>query len=109
MRTSASEKSGRGSERKNARPMEKRSAQKNHTTAKTVPVCIAASKERPKRSWSIPRKYWLRSRCPELETGRNSVKPCTTPKKTASSSSFTPCSLAGSWSREHELSGLSMR
>ena len=31
--------------------------------------------ERPKRSWSIPRKYWLRSRWPELETGRNSVRP----------------------------------
>jgi hypothetical protein len=61
--------------------MAKRSPRKKKTTAKSVPVCMAASKERPKRSWSIPRKYWLRSRWPELETGRNSVRPCTTPKK----------------------------
>src|SRR5687767_5491091 len=36
---------------------------------------MAASKDKPKRSWSMPRKYWPRSRCPELETGRNSVRP----------------------------------
>ncbi len=73
--------------------MERRSPQKNHTTARTVPVWMAASKESPKRPWSMPRKYWLRRRCPELETGRNSVKPCTTPKKMASRSSSTPATL----------------
>src|ERR671917_1541091 len=106
MRTSVSEKSGRGRERTNARAMRRRSPQKNHATARTVPVWMAASKERPKRSWSMPRKYWLRSRCPELETGRNSVRPCTTPKKAAWRSSSTPRSLAARRCQGHTLGGL---
>src|SRR5919202_1002147 len=85
-----SEKSGPRKDRKKACNITSRSRQKNETTASTVPVCIAASKESPNRSWSNPRKYCARSKCPELEIGRNSVSPCTTPKNIASMSSSTP-------------------
>jgi hypothetical protein len=35
-------------------------------------------------SWFAPRKNCARSRCPELETGRIFVRPCTTPGNIAS-------------------------
>jgi hypothetical protein len=93
MRCWVSEKSGSLRDRKKARSIPRRSRQKNETTASTVPVCIAASKESPNRSWSNPRKYCPRSKCPELETGRNSVSPCTMPKNIAPiSSNTTRCS-----------------
>src|SRR5918911_1310696 len=90
MRCSRSEKLGSLKDRKKARNTPTRSRQKNETTASTVPACIAASKESPNRSWSNPKKYCARSKCPELEIGRNSVNPCTTPKNIASMSSSTP-------------------
>jgi hypothetical protein len=64
-----------------------RSRQKNETTASTVPVCIAASKESPNRSWSNPKKYYARSKRLELETGRNAVSHRTILKNIASRSS----------------------
>jgi hypothetical protein len=38
-------------------------------------------------------KYWPSKRYPEIDIGRNSVSPCTTPKKTASRISSTPSML----------------
>ena len=77
------------SERANAPAIRSRSRQKKETTATSVPRCSATSKGSPKRSWSSPRKYCPRSRCPELETGKNSVSPCTTPSSIASRTSST--------------------
>src|SRR5215212_9471901 len=78
------------SERTNAPAIPSRSRQKKETTATRVPRCSATSNGRPKRSWLRPRKYCARSRCPELEIGRNSVSPCTTPRNTASRNSSNP-------------------
>ena len=44
--------------------MERRSPQKNHTTAKTVPVWMAASKESPKRPWSMPEEVLAKEEVP---------------------------------------------
>src|SRR5918997_1698531 len=76
-------------ERKNASAIRNRSRQKYVTTATSVPMWSATSKESPNRSWSSPRKYWPSRRCPELDTGRNSVSPCTIPSTIACRSSST--------------------
>src|ERR671916_1030435 len=72
---------------KNAMAIRKRSRQKYETTATRVPMCNATSKERPNLSWSNPKKYCPNKRCPELDTGRNSVSPCTIPSTIACRSS----------------------
>src|SRR5690242_3763046 len=53
------------------------------TTAINVPTWHATSNERPNLSPSKPKKARARMRCAELETGRNSVRPWTTPRITA--------------------------
>ncbi len=54
-----------------------RSRQKYRTTASMVPSCTTAVNSAP--GSSQPKKAGTSSRCPELEMGRNSVSPCTTP------------------------------
>src|SRR5918998_4523204 len=76
-------------DRKNAMAIRKRSRQKYETTATRVPMCNATSKDRPNLSWSNPKKYCPNKRCPELDTGRNSVSPCTIPSTIACRSSST--------------------
>ncbi len=63
------------------------SARKNVTTASRVPTWHATSNAIPKRPGSHPKNARARIRCPELETGRNSVSPCTTPSSAAASRS----------------------
>ncbi len=41
----------------------------------------------------MPKKYWSRDRCPELEMGRNSATPCTTPSTIAIQNSNAVTSL----------------
>ena len=59
------------------------SARKNATTANSVPTWQAASNAIPNRPGSQPKNARARIRCPELDTGRNSVSPCTTPSSAA--------------------------
>ena len=57
--------------------------------AVSVPTWHATSKGRPNRSEFQPKNVRASIRCAELDTGRNSVSPCTTPSSAASSSSPT--------------------
>ena len=57
---------------------------KNATMAASVPTWSATSKARPKSAGtSQPKNARARMRCAELDTGRNSVSPCTMPSSTA--------------------------
>ena len=59
------------------------SARKNATTASSVPTWHATSNAIPNRPGSQPKNARARIRWPELDTGRNSVSPCTTPSSAA--------------------------
>ena len=56
---------------------------KTMNTAISVPAWSRMEKRNPV-SPLFPVKYWKRERCPELDTGRNSVRPCRTPCRNAS-------------------------
>ena len=51
-------------------------------TATSVPAC-SRMENKKLESPEVPVKYWNRERCPEDETGRNSVSPCRTPCRKA--------------------------
>ena len=57
--------------------------------ATSVPACSATSKASPNAPSSTfqPKKARASTRCAELDTGRNSVSPCTTPSSAAASQS----------------------
>ena len=57
--------------------------QKTMQTAISVPACRTIENRNPV-SLLFPVKYWKSERCPELETGRNSVNPWISPCRNAS-------------------------
>jgi hypothetical protein len=63
--------------------MESKSRWKYTTTARSVPMWIATSNGRPNFCASKPKNTRARIRCAELDTGRNSVSPWTTPSSAA--------------------------
>jgi hypothetical protein len=60
------------------------SARKYRRTAAVVPSWTTAVNAAP--GSSHPKRAGTMRRCPELEIGRNSVRPCTIPRTIASSS-----------------------
>ena len=82
MRASSSlRRAGSRSEASQARAMRHRSARKYRTTAAIVPSWMTAVKAAP--GSSQPRKAGTMRRWPELEIGRNSVRPWTMPRTMA--------------------------
>ena len=49
--------------------------------AMRVPRCSSTSKNRLPSADAMPKKCWNRDRWPELEMGRNSATPWTSPRK----------------------------
>ena len=71
------------------------SARKNHTTARIVPNWMATSNDAAGVVESEPKTLARGSGAPSSRTGRNSVRPCTTPSS-AAASRFTTASTADS-------------
>ena len=78
-------------------------ARNSHMTARIAPDWMTISNSLPRSSWKSSRLA-ARIRCPVLETGRNSVRPSTTPRMAAFSNStgstaVSPASRRGSTCR----------